>query len=230
MSGLAERLKRVEERLQTACARAGRARADVTLVAVIKTVTVDVATELFELGVTNLGESRPQELWRKAPLLPAGVSWHLVGHLQRNKIERTLPLVTCIHSVDSLRLLEALEQAAARIPRTISVFLEVNASGEGQKHGLAVDALAPLVPRIQTLEHVQVRGLMTMAALSENPEDSRPAFRTLIDLRDRLHAELRPPHVLEHLSMGMSQDFEVAIEEGATVVRLGTVLFSEQDA
>jgi len=230
MAGFADRLKQVEARLQAACARAGRGRADVTLVAVTKTVSVEVATELFELGVTNLGESRPQELWRKAPHLPAGVSWHLVGHLQRNKIERTLPLVTCIHSVDSVRLLEALEQAAARIPRAISVFLEVNASGEEQKHGLAIDAAASLVPRIQTLQHVQVRGLMTMAALSENPEDSRPTFRALRDLRDRLRAELRPPHVLEHLSMGMSQDFEVAVEEGATMVRIGTVLFAEHDA
>lgn len=215
-------LAHVRERIAAACARAGRATSDVTLVAVTKTVSAEVAACLPELGVLDLGESRPQELWHKSTVLPATVRWHLIGHLQRNKIERTLPLVHMIHSVDSVRLLEALEREAERLGRAVPVLLEVNASGEASKHGFAPAEVLPLAPRLQTLRHVQVRGLMTMAALQE-PEACRPTFRALRELRDRLRQELG--EAVAHLSMGMSNDFEVAIEEGATLVRLGSVLF-----
>lgn len=221
---LRRRLSAVEERLDAACRRASRDRAEVTLVAITKTVPTEVAAALLELGVLELGENRPQELWRKAAALPAAIHWHLVGHLQRNKIERTLPLVCLIHSVDSWRLLQALEQEAARQPRTMPVLLEVNASGEASKHGFTPAELPALVPAISSLQHIHVRGLMTMAALEEDPEKCRPAFASLRQLRDGLGKQLSPPHLLEHLSMGMSNDFEVAIEEGATLVRLGTVL------
>jgi pyridoxal phosphate enzyme (YggS family) len=221
---LRERLAAVEARLAAACARAGRARGDVTLVAVTKTVPVEIAAALPRLGVLDLGENRPQELWRKSDALPPTVRWHLIGHLQRNKIDRTLPIPTLIHSVDSERLLHALEQEAAKQKRTIPVLLEVNASGEASKHGFAPDDLPPLVPAIRALRHVHVRGLMTMAALQE-PEACRPTFRRLRALRDRLAGELGEPHRLTELSMGMSNDFEVAVEEGATLVRLGSVLF-----
>jgi pyridoxal phosphate enzyme (YggS family) len=224
MSLLASRLEAVEERLQSACRRSGRPRADVTLVAVTKTVGVEVAAELARLGVTELGESRPQELWRKAAVLPE-VHWHLIGHLQRNKVERTLPLVRLIHSVDSLRLLVALEQEAVKQERTVDVLLEVNVSREASKHGLAPSEIEQLVNAPATLQRVRVRGLMTMAALAENPETCRPTFAELRQLRDRLRERFGPPHDLHHLSMGMSNDFEVAVEEGATLVRLGTVLF-----
>ena len=175
---------------------------------------------LAEIGLLDLGENRPQELWHKAAALPTSVRWHLIGHLQRNKVERTLPLAHLLHAVDSVRLLEALEQQG----KPVSVLLEVNASGEASKHGFAPGDALPLVPLLNKLRHVRVGGLMTMAALQE-PEACRPTFRALRALRDRLRGELAATHAVEHLSMGMSNDFEVAIEEGATFVRLGSVLF-----
>jgi pyridoxal phosphate enzyme (YggS family) len=222
---LSDHLARVEERMRAACRRAGRERAEVTLVAVTKTVSAPVAGVLHELGVPHLGESRPQELWHKAALLPQTIHWHLVGHLQRNKIERTLPLLELIHSVDSMRLLTALEEEAGKRGRTVPVLLEVNASGEASKHGFTAEELPGLVPQIAALRQVQVHGLMTMAAFEENPERCRPTFVVLRRLRDRLRGELGAPHSLQQLSMGMTNDFEVAIEEGATLVRIGTALF-----
>ena len=192
--------------------------------AVTKTVSVAVAAVLPELGVVHLGENRPQELWRKAAALPAAVSWHMIGHLQRNKIEQTLPLVQLIHSVDSIRLLQALEAEAVRQQRTVSALLEVNASGEMSKHGFAPEEVPALAPIVAELQNVRVCGLMTMAAFEDDPQRCRPTFAELQRQRNCLQIELggRP---LEHLSMGMSNDFEVAVEEGATLVRLGTVLF-----
>jgi pyridoxal phosphate enzyme (YggS family) len=218
---LAGNLARIEDRLRAACVRAGRDRRDVTLVAVTKTVTVEVAALLPELGVLDLGENRPQELWRKAGLLPAAVRWHLIGHLQRNKIEHTLPLVHRIHSVDSLRLLSALEQQR----RALVVFLEVNCSGEASKHGFMPAQVPGLAEELAKLEHVRVAGLMTLAAPEEDPQRCRPAFAHLRRLRDELRRVVGDSHPLNELSMGMSNDFEVAVEEGATSVRLGTVLF-----
>ncbi|HEV3121834.1 MAG TPA: YggS family pyridoxal phosphate-dependent enzyme, partial [Isosphaeraceae bacterium] len=214
----------VEERLAAACRRAGRERAEITLVAVTKTVSADVARCLPALGVHHLGENRPQELTRKAALLPAAVHWHLIGHLQRNKIDRTLPLVSCIHSVDSVRLLQALDQEAGKQGKGVAVLVEVNAGGEGSKQGFAPADVPALAPVLRALRNVEVKGLMTMAALQE-PESCRPTFALLRGLRDRLRRALEPPHTVEHLSMGMSNDFEVAVEEGATFVRLGSVLF-----
>jgi pyridoxal phosphate enzyme (YggS family) len=220
---LRARLDAVEERIDRACARAGRKRSDVTLIAVTKTISAELAGLLPELGILDLGENRPQGLWSKSELLSKEIRWHLIGHLQRNKIDRTLPLVNLIHAVDSVRLLRALEQEAAKQQRTIPVFLEVNASGEASKQGFEPTELPGLAPILSELKHVQVRGLMTMAAL-QVPEACRPAFMTLRTLRDQLRAQL-VSHPVEHLSMGMSNDFEIAIEEGATFVRLGTVLF-----
>ncbi len=229
MISLAGRLQAVEERLRAACRRSGRDRSAVTLVAVTKSVGPELAAGLVRLGVTHLGESRPQELWRKAAALPQAVQWHLIGHLQRNKVERTLPLVEMIHSVDSLRLLTALEEEAARQGRTVPVLLEVNASGEASKHGFAQDEVPGLASHLAGLRRVQVSGLMTMAAPLDDPQQCRPTFASLRALRDRLRGEVGPPHTVEHLSMGMSNDFEVAVEEGATLVRLGSVLFEGLD-
>ncbi len=223
-SELALRFATVEERILAACHRAGRARADVSLVAVTKTVAAEIAALVPELGVLDLGESRPQELWKKAAAVPAA-RWHLVGHLQRNKIERTLPLVHMIHSVDSLRLLRALDQEASKQGRTVEVLLEVNASREEAKHGFAPEELATFWADLAAFQHARITGLMTMAAFEENPERCRPTFRLLRELCERLRGETPPPHQLAHLSMGMTHDFEVAVEEGATWVRVGTALF-----
>lgn len=222
---LTERFRQLDDRLRAACQRAGRPREAVTLVAVTKTVGVEVARLLPTLGALDLGENRPQELWRKAELLEKPIRWHLIGHLQRNKIERTLPLVHLFHSVDSLRLLTALDGEAAKRQQPLSVLLEVNASREPNKHGFAPEELPGLVPAIAALHQVRVRGLMTMAAFEEDPDQCRPTFVTVRELRDQLRRELGPPHQLEQLSMGMTNDFEVAIEEGATLVRIGTALF-----
>jgi PLP dependent protein len=219
---IAENLAAAEERLCSACWRAGRTRSEVTLVAVTKTVSVEIAALLPGLGVHDLGESRPQELWRKAAAVTDG-HWHLIGHLQRNKLERTLPLVQRIHSVDSLRLLDALEEACRQASRVLPALLEVNASREASKHGFAPEDLLGWAARLAEPKYVRIEGLMTMAAYEEDPERTRPTFAALRRLRDRLAAELGRP--LPHLSMGMSNDFEIAVEEGATLVRLGTVLF-----
>jgi pyridoxal phosphate enzyme (YggS family) len=222
---LAARLAAVEERLHAACARSGRRREEVTLVAVTKTVSPGVAAALHALGVRDLAENRPQELWRKAAELPPSVRWHMIGHLQRNKLERTLPLVCLIHSVDSLRLLEAVEAEAGRRGVRARVLLEVNASGEANKGGFRPAEVPALASALRSLAHVQVRGLMAMAAYEEDPQHTRPTFSALRALRDRLRPEIAPAHTLSELSMGMTNDFEIAVEEGATLVRLGTVLF-----
>jgi pyridoxal phosphate enzyme (YggS family) len=226
---LAQRLNVVDKRIQAACRRAGRPRSEVTLVAVTKTVSAEIAALLPSLGVLDLGESRPQELWRKAAAMPPSVRCHQVGHLQRNKIEATLPFVHLIHSVDSVRLLLALEQEAARQNRPTEVLLEVNVSGETNKHGFAPEEVPGLSMPVAELKSIRVTGLMTMAALDEDPERCRPTFANLRHLRDQCRAQWPPPHDLSRLSMGMTNDFEVAIEEGATHVRLGTVLFEGLD-
>ena len=206
---------------------------EVTLVAVTKTVSPRVARLIAEVGVLDLGESRPQELWRKAEeLKDLPIRWHLVGHLQRNKVERTLQLVHLIHSVDSLRLLQTFADVA-HAPSWPRILLQVNTSREEQKHGFDFEELVREFPRILlATAELDVAGLMTMAAYADDPELARPAFRELHELRDRLLRERPLPNQapLHHLSMGMSGDFEVAIEEGATIVRIGTTLFDALEA
>jgi pyridoxal phosphate enzyme (YggS family) len=222
---LAARLQAVEGRIAAACARAERNRSEVTVVAVTKRISAEVARLLPELGIRDLGENRPQELWKKAAALPAEVRWHLIGHLQTNKIERTLPLTPLIHSVDGAQLLTALEEKSAGRTTPVDVLIQVNASGEESKQGVFPEEVADLLPQIAGLKTVRIRGLMTIAAAEDDPERCRPTFAVLRMLRARLARELPPPHSFAELSMGMSNDFEIAIEEGATLVRLGTVLF-----
>ena len=217
---LRDRLAAVEARIIVACEHARRKRLEVTLVAVTKTVGVEVAACLPTLGIVDLGENRPQELWRKAAALPSDVRWHMIGHLQRNKVERTLPLAHLIHAVDSVRLIEAIEAQG----REVAVLLEVNVSGEASKHGFVPSELLGLASQLNELRHVRIHGLMTMAPF-QDPETCRPAFSDLRKLRETVRSMVSPMHTLKHLSMGMSNDFEVAIEEGATIVRLGSVLF-----
>jgi pyridoxal phosphate enzyme (YggS family) len=218
---LAERFAAVRSRFSDACQRSGRDPSSVTLVAVTKTVSSEVAAIAAEF-VPDLAESRPQELWKKATAAPQA-RWHLIGHLQRNKIERTVPLVTLIHSVDSERLLDALAAFGAKNGKPVPVLLEVNCSREAAKGGFSVESLPALGDKLASLAGVSVRGLMTMAAYSDNPEKARPFFAELRRLRDDLRSRIGLE--LPELSMGMSGDFEVAIEEGASLVRIGTTLF-----
>jgi pyridoxal phosphate enzyme (YggS family) len=215
---LQDRISSVRSRVAAACARANRDPAGVTLVAVTKTVSPRVAALLPGLGVADLGENRPQALWQKAAAIPQA-RWHLVGHLQRNKVEKTVPLVTLIHSVDSVRLLDALAAAGRQVP----ILLEVNCSREAAKGGFAPAELPGVADQIRSLKAANVEGLMTMAAYDIAPEAARPAFAELRALREDLRA-LTGLH-LPHLSMGMSNDFEIAVEEGATLVRIGTTIF-----
>lgn len=216
---LRERLAHIESTLAAACAKSGRSRSDVRLVAVTKTTSVEVASLLPSLGVNDLGESRPQELWKKAEAIPSAC-WHFIGHLQRNKVERTIPLCSLIHSVDT----ERLAQAISALGRTVPVLLEVNCSREEAKGGFPPETLPEVAERIAALPGLDWQGLMTMAAHSENPEDCRGTFAELRALRDDLRRRTGKP--LPHLSMGMSNDYAVAVEEGATLIRLGSILFA----
>ena len=226
----ADNVARVWERIAAAADRAGRSADDVRLVAITKYVGPDEARALMEAGCRDLGESRPQELWRKAEALYGdSVSWHMVGHLQRNKTRRTIRLIASLHSGDSERLMRAVSEAAIDLPTPLPVLLEVNVSGDVQKHGFAPGELVECVHRLIELPGIEIRGLMAMAARGSTPETARKDFVTLRELRDRLQPQL-PAHVLlNDLSMGMSGDFEVAVEEGATIVRIGSLLYEGLD-
>ncbi|MCS7304523.1 MAG: YggS family pyridoxal phosphate-dependent enzyme, partial [Thermoguttaceae bacterium] len=217
---------RVLDRIAEAARRSGRSPEQIRLVAVTKYVGPEEIRLLVQAGCGLLGESRPQALWAKAAALSdLPVQWHLVGHLQRNKVARTLPLVQMIQSVDSLRLLEALNQQAAKLARPIPVLLEVNISSEPTKTGLPPQELEPILAQMPQFPYVQVHGLMTLAGLEGGLERARRDFAALRQLRDRLLPRCPEGVQLQELSMGMSGDFEVAIEEGATMVRIGTALF-----
>lgn len=215
----------VRRRMSEACARAGRDPHDVTLVAVTKYAEIDWVRALVRQGETELGENRPQQLVSRAAEISEPVRWHLIGPLQRNKVRLVLPQTALIHSVDSLKLLEAIDRIAGELHLSARVLLEVNLSGEEAKHGFAREELLAQWERLQLLAQVRIEGLMTMAAFTDNPETARPVFAALRELRDELLARGHSPAGLPHLSMGMSGDFEVAIEEGATLVRIGSALW-----
>lgn len=214
----------VRARIAEACRRAGRAPADVTLIAVTKQVSAPLALLLYQMGQADLAESRPQELWVKHPEVPQA-RWHMIGHLQTNKVRRTLPLVVMVHSLDRWSLAECLSAEAGRLGRTVPILAEVNLTGEVSKHGWTAGELEQVYPRLVELPGLEIRGLMTMARWEEDPERCRPTFAALRQLADRLRSARPAGPVLSVLSMGMSNDFESAIEEGATHVRIGSALF-----
>mgnify|MGYP003339013577 CR=1 FL=1 len=226
-----ENLALVRGRVDEACRRAGRAPKDVRIVGVTKYVSADLARLLLESGCVDLAESRPQSLWEKAEALAAAEPkprWHLVGHLQRNKIRRTLPILSLLHSLDSRRLLDALAAEAALAGRVCEVLVEVNLTGDPARTGLAEANVAPLVEAACGLEHVRLRGLMGMASAPEGPaaaDLARRQFARLRELRDALQRKVGATCPLDELSMGMSEDFEAAILEGATLVRIGSALW-----
>jgi pyridoxal phosphate enzyme (YggS family) len=214
----------VRGRIAAAARRSGRDPADVTLVAVTKQSPPDLIRPLIDCGATELGENYAQELWKKAEALAdRRIHWHLIGHLQGNKAKRTLPLVRLIHAVDSLKLLQVIDDLAAVLAEPPAVCLQVNTSGEPAKHGWVGPAILPDADAIAACRHVPIVGLMTMAAWGTTAETARPSFAQLRGLRDALRERTGLP--LDQLSMGMSNDFEAAIEEGATLVRIGSALF-----
>jgi pyridoxal phosphate enzyme (YggS family) len=223
-SRIAENLARIRARIDAACRRAGRTAADVLFVAVTKSARLEWIEALIAQGVRDLGESRPQQLLERAAQITTPVHWHLIGHLQRNKVRKILPVAECVHSIDSLALATRVDGLAAELGLRPRLMLEVNVSGEDSKDGFAPEHLESDWAALTTLSHVEIHGLMTMAPLSDEPEDSRATFQRLRELRDRLAARPGSPPLVE-LSMGMSGDFDVAIEEGATMVRVGTSLF-----
>ncbi|HEY3965645.1 MAG TPA: YggS family pyridoxal phosphate-dependent enzyme [Planctomycetaceae bacterium] len=227
LSTIQQNLANVRQRIDAACRRSRREPSAVTLVAVTKYAEREWVRQCVALGVAELGENRPQQLVQRAGEITEKVHWHLIGHLQRNKVRSILPLTSLVHSIDSVRLLGAIERIAGELDLTPRVLLEVNLSGETAKHGFQVDELRAAWEEIQRVERTQVEGLMTMAAYSDTPEDARPIFSRLRELRDELRSRSNAPAAArcQHLSMGMTGDFEVAIEEGATLVRIGSALW-----
>ena len=227
MRDVSEILSEVRGKIAAACQRAGRNPDEVEVLAVTKTHGEDVVREAWEAGLTSVAENKVQEAAWKKPASITGPSWHLIGHLQSNKVRAALELFDFIHSVDSQKLVDRINFIADEIGAQPHILLEVNVSGEKSKSGMPPSAVKPLLEHIQReCPRVTVEGLMTMAPFSENPEDARPYFRQLRELRDKCEAELGIG--LPRLSMGMSGDYEVAVEEGATWLRLGTVLFGER--
>jgi PLP dependent protein len=218
-----QRLARIEQRIAAACKRAGRSRDDVQLIAVSKTHPPEAVNEAARAGQFIFGENKVQEARAKIPECSGTLSWHLVGHLQRNKAAPAVELFDLIHSVDSLRLLEAIHRAADELGKTQRVLLEVNVSGEGTKFGLKPEEVPDVLRAAQNFPRVEIRGLMTMPPAYEDLEKVRPFFRQLRELRDGW--EKVTGASLLQLSMGMSHDFEIAIEEGAHWVRVGTAIF-----
>jgi len=217
MSVIAQNLEQIQGRLAAAAQRVGRDPADITLIAVSKTVAPDQVAEALAAGIHIFGESKVQEARAKIPLVSGRARWQMIGHLQSNKAREAVELFELIHSVDSVKLAGALDRCAAEAGKTQPVLLEVNVSGEGSKYGIAPPALPAVLAEIQQLARVEVRGLMTIPPAGK---EARPFFRQLRELRDAAG--------LRELSMGMSHDFEIAIEEGATMVRVGTALFGER--
>ena len=226
MNRLVENLHRIKNRIEEAAIRSGRTSEAVKLVAVTKYVDLATTQQLVDAGQLDIGESRPQVLWEKARgISRAETRWHMIGHLQRNKVEKTVPLCNLIHSVDSIRLLKAIDTAAAKHELIASCLLEANISGEMSKHGFQADELEAVLEQADSMKHIQIHGLMGMASLSGDLADNRREFARLRQLKERLSQIETDKIKLTELSMGMSGDFEQAIEEGSTLVRIGSVLF-----
>ena len=220
-----ENLEEVEARITRACERSGRERSEVTLISVSKTKPAEMLQEAYDAGSRDFGENKPQEIREKYPQLPTDIRWHMIGHLQRNKIKYIIDKVCMIHSVDSIRLAEAIDEEAKKHGIVMPVLIEVNVAEEESKFGVHLDEVESLIRQISELSNIQVQGLMTIAPFTENAEDNRIYFRKLrnlyVDIKDKNIDNVN----MCNLSMGMTGDYEVAVEEGATMVRVGTGIF-----
>ena len=225
---LKDQLQEVEKRIQAACDRAGRKREEVTLIAVSKTKPVETLQEAYDLGVRIFGENKVQELTAKYEALPKDIHWHMIGHLQTNKVKYIIDKAELIHSVDSLKLAETIEKEAAKHDLIADILVEVNVAEEESKFGMKMEEVIPFVEKVSAFPHVRVRGLMTIAPFVEDPEENRSIFADLhklyIDIKKKNHND-----TVSVLSMGMTNDYEVAIEEGATMVRVGTGIFGARN-
>lgn len=226
MSSIAENLDRVREQIAAAATKSGRPANDIELVAITKTHATEKVREAIEAGQTLLGESRVQEARAKIPELPANIRWHFVGHLQKNKVRQALPLFEMIHSVDSLALARDINRIAEDQGLYPRALLEVNVAGEGNKFGFAPNKLREQMEEVLELPRLSIEGLMCIPPMGDEAEASREYFVDLRKLRDSLEKEFNLK--LPHLSMGMTNDFPIAIEEGATMVRVGTAIFGER--
>ena len=235
MSKISDRLQNVQCVIQETCARVGRSIEELTLIVVTKSTTIEAIQEVLELGFTDLGENHVLQLKKVCTEMgnlsnngrPARrINWHMIGHLQRNKVKQVLPLASLIHSVDTLRLAEGISACATRLNRTANVLLQVNTSNEPQKYGVPVGAVTHLAEQLETLPNLTIRGIMTMAPLTRNKEVVRSCFARAKDLFDEMRGERIVGPSFTELSMGMSSDYEIAIEEGATLLRIGSAIFA----
>ena len=226
---LAENLQQVNANIEKACAAVGRAPSEITLVAVSKTKPVSMLQEAYDAGARVFGENKVQEIMDKYDQLPSDIQWHMIGHLQRNKVKYIIDKVAMIHSVDSLRLAQTIEQEAAKKDLVMPILLEVNVAEEDTKFGLKVEEVLPLLEQISSFSHIQVKGLMTIAPFVENPEKNREVFRTLKKLSVDISAKNINNVTMSVLSMGMTGDYQVAVQEGSTMVRVGTGIFGERN-
>ena len=226
---LTENVIEVEKHVQAACDRAGRSRDEVTLIAVSKTKPVSDIEEVLTTGILDYGENKVQELSDKYEVLPKNIRWHMIGHLQRNKVKYLIGKVVLIHSVDSLRLAEQIEHEAAKADIVMPVLIEVNVAEEESKFGTTSEAAMQLVEAVSKLPHIKIRGLMTIAPFVEEPEKNREVFQKLYQLSVDIKRKNIDNVDMHVLSMGMSGDYEVAIEEGATMVRIGTGIFGARN-
>lgn len=223
-----ENLLKVEENIKNACQRAGRSRGEVTLIAVSKTKPISMLSEVYGLDIRDFGENKVQELCDKYKELPKDIRWHMIGHLQRNKVKQVVDKAALIHSVDSLRLAEQIEREAEKLNRVVPILVEVNISNEESKYGLRLSEAEEFVKKAALFPHVSIKGLMTIAPFVEYPEENRIHFHNLRELYVDINSKNIDNVSMDTLSMGMTNDFEVAIEEGATMVRVGTGIFGER--
>ena len=229
MNTIRDHLNEVRENIQKACEKAGRSPQEVTLIAVSKTKPLFMLEEAYEAGARDFGENKVQEIMDKYPQLPSDIRWHMIGHLQRNKVKYIVDKVALIHSVDSLRLAETIENEAAKHNVTVPILIEVNVAQEESKFGLKTEEVLSLVESVAALPHINIKGLMTIAPYVEDPEENRGIFRQLKKLSVDIAAKNINNVNMSVLSMGMTGDYQVAVQEGATMVRVGTGIFGERD-
>lgn len=224
-----DNLKNVIERMENAAKRAGRNPEDITLIAVSKTKPVELIKQVYDAGIREFGENKVQEIDKKSEVLPKDINWHMIGHLQRNKVKTVIKEACLIHSVDSIRLAEQISKDATALGINVPVLLEVNIANEETKYGFKAEETEAALVEIAKLPNITVRGLMTSAPITDNPEDNRIYFRSLKQLCVDLKAKNIDNTSMDFLSMGMTGDFEVAVEEGATHIRVGTAIFGERE-